>query len=82
MLFGVALLSALAEPLGAVVGLAAVEVLPSLNGSFLAFAAGAMLFVSIHELVPMARRYRHGSAFAWGVVLSALAHWLLSRLAA
>jgi ZIP family zinc transporter len=82
MLFGVALLSALAEPLGAVVGLAAVEVLPSLNGSFLAFAAGAMLFVSIHELVPMARRYRHGSAFAWGVVLSALAHWLLARLAA
>jgi ZIP family zinc transporter len=80
-LFGAAPLSALAEPLGAVVGLAVVEAVPSLNASFLAFAAGAMLFVSIHELVPMARRYGHGGTFAWGVALSALAYWLLARMA-
>jgi ZIP family zinc transporter len=80
-LFGVALLSALAEPLGAIAGLAAVEIVPSLHASFLAFAAGAMLFVSIHELIPMARRYRHGGMFAWGVLLSALVYWLLASMA-
>jgi ZIP family zinc transporter len=81
-LFGVAFLSALAEPLGAVAGLAAVEIAPSLNASFLALAAGAMLFVSIHELVPMARRYGHGGMFAWGVLVSAAVYWLLATIAA
>jgi ZIP family zinc transporter len=81
LLFGVALLSALAEPLGAIAGLTAVAVVPSLNASFLAFAAGAMLFVSIHELVPMARRHGHAGMFAWGVVLSALVYWLLASMA-
>jgi len=67
-------------------GLAAVGVAPSLNAHFLALAAGAMLFVSVHELVPMAKRYRHPDAFLGGIVLSALLYALLaaatSRLAA
>ncbi|HEY7555183.1 MAG TPA: ZIP family metal transporter [Candidatus Binatia bacterium] len=62
-LFGAALLSALAEPLGAVIGLVAVGLAPALNAHFMAFAAGAMLFVSIHELIPMARRYRRVGCF-------------------
>jgi zinc transporter, ZIP family len=82
VLFGVALLSALAEPVGAVAGLAAVGIAPGLNVWFLSLAAGAMLFVSIHELVPMARRYDHGRMFAAGVVLGALVYWLLTGLAA
>src|SRR5690606_16899195 len=45
--------------LRAVLGLLAVEAAPRLNGYFLGFAAGAMTFVSLHELVPMARRYGH-----------------------
>jgi ZIP family zinc transporter len=81
-LYGAAALSALAEPLGAVIGLAAVSVAPALNAHFLAFAAGAMLFVAVHELVPMARRYRHLDFFLWGIVLSALAYALLVRLTA
>jgi hypothetical protein len=40
-----------------------------------------MLFVSIHELVPMARRYRHGGMFGGGVVLSALVYRLLASMA-
>jgi ZIP family zinc transporter len=75
-----ALLSALAEPLGAVIGLAAVGVAPALNAHFLAFAAGAMLFVSVHELVPMAQRYRHLGYFLLGLVLSALVYALLARM--
>jgi len=80
LLFGAALLSALAEPLGAILGLVAVGIAPSLNAHFMAFAAGAMLFVSIHELIPMARRYRHLGAFLGGSILSALIYWLLAHL--
>lgn len=79
-LYGAAALSALAEPLGAVVGLIAVGIGPALNAHFLAFAAGAMLFVSVHELVPMAQRYRHLGFFLWGIVLGALVYALLAML--
>jgi len=77
-LFAAALLSALAEPVGAVIGLIAVGVAPALNAPFLALAAGAMLFVSIHELVPMARRYRHPGPCLGGAALSALVYALLA----
>jgi len=79
-LYSAAMLSALAEPLGAILGLIAVGIAPSLNAHFMAFAAGAMLFVSIHELIPMARRYRHLGAFLGGALLSALVYWLLAHL--
>jgi len=80
LLFGAAFLSALAEPTGAILGLVAVGIAPSLNAHFMAFAAGAMLFVSIHELIPMARRYRHFGLFLGGAVFSALVYWLLAHL--
>ena len=76
-LFGAALLSALAEPLGAIIGLVAVELAPALNAHFMAFAAGAMLFVSIHELIPMARRYRRVGLFTLGMIFSVLVYGLL-----
>jgi ZIP family zinc transporter len=79
-LFGAALLSALAEPVGAVIGLAAIGVAPVLNAHFLAFAAGAMLFVSIHELVPMARRYRDMGASLLGGLFGVLVYALLARV--
>lgn len=79
-LYGAAALSALAEPTGAVIGLVAVGFAPALNAHFLAFAAGAMLFVSVHELVPMARRYRHLDYFLWGIVCSAAVYLMLAAL--
>jgi ZIP family zinc transporter len=79
-LFGAALLSALAEPLSAVIGLAAVGVAHALNAHFLAFAAGAMIFLSIHELIPMARRYRHAGLFVCGALLALLVSWLLAAV--
>jgi ZIP family zinc transporter len=77
-LFGAAVVCALAEPLGAILGLVAVGVAALLNAPFLALAAGAMLFVSIHELVPLARRYGHAGMFWLGASLSAAAYALLS----
>jgi ZIP family zinc transporter len=80
LLFGAALMSAAAEPVGAIVGLIAVGVSPRLNGVFLALAAGAMLFVSVHELIPMARRHRHGGYFLIGIAASALVYVLLAEV--
>ena len=73
-LFKAAFLSALAEPLGAVIGLVAVHIHPGLNPLFMAFAAGAMVFVSVHELLPVARRYGRLSLFAWGMLLSVVVY--------
>jgi len=77
--FGAAAASAMAEPIGAVIGLAAVGIAPALNAQFLAFAAGAMLFVAAHELVPMGRRYGRWVDFALGMLLSAMVYVLLAR---
>jgi ZIP family zinc transporter len=81
-LYGAAFLSALAEPLGAIIGLVATGIAPALNAHFMAFAAGAMTFVSIHELIPMARRYRHMALLFWGMVLSGVVYGLLSAITA
>jgi ZIP family zinc transporter len=79
-LVGAALLSALAEPAGAIVGLIAVTARPTLNAWFIGFAAGAMLFVALHELAPMARRYGKLGWFAAGIALSIVTHRLLSQI--
>ena len=70
-----AALSGLAEPLGAVFGLVAVSVAPTLNPLFMAFAAGAMIFVSIHELYPMAQKYKKLSFFALGIGFSLIVYF-------
>jgi len=80
LLFKAAFLSALAEPVGAVLGLIAVGFLPSLNPLFMAFAAGAMIFISLHELLPMAKRYKRISLFILGIILSIIVYLALSML--
>jgi hypothetical protein len=75
-----AAVSALAEPAGAIIGLLVVGARPSLNGHFLAFAAGAMIFVSFHELLPMARRYGRMSWFLGGFLVGVSGHTLLESV--
>jgi len=74
LLFKASFLSALAEPIGAILGLIAVGFLPSLNSFFMAFAAGAMIFISLHELLPMAHRYKRKSLFVLGIILSVIVY--------
>lgn len=69
-IYKIAFLSGLAEPLGAVFGLFLVFLFPSLSPYMLAFAAGAMIFVSLHELVPLANRYKRYNSFILGIVAS------------
>ena len=77
-LLAAAVLSGLAEPLGAVAGLSAVHFHPALNPLFMAFAAGAMIFVSIHELLPMARQHGEIATFVVGVISSVALYILLA----
>ena len=44
------------------------------------FAAGAMIFISIHELIPMARRYQQAGAFVGGTIVSLIVYGLLARM--
>jgi len=60
---------ALAEPLGAIFGIALSWFLPQFTAFLLAFAAGAIVFVSVDELVPLA--YEHDGMHHFGIGLVA-----------
>jgi ZIP family zinc transporter len=80
LLFKAAVLSGLAEPAGAILGLVAVHLNPALNPSFMAFAAGAMVMISFFELIPLARKYGRMGFFALGVAGSVLVYLALHML--
>ena len=80
LLFKAAILSGLAEPAGAILGLLAVHVNPSLNPTFIGFAAGAMVMVSLFELLPMARMYGRAGFFTLGLAVSGLVYLALQVL--
>ncbi|MEJ2141027.1 MAG: ZIP family metal transporter [Gammaproteobacteria bacterium] len=79
-LYKAAFLSGFAEPAGAALGLYAAYLSESLVPVFLSFAAGAMIFVSLHELVPMARRYGYIHIFVLGIIFSVLVHAILTLI--
>lgn len=79
-LFKMAWLSALAEPVGAVISLAAVAIAPALNPLFMAFAAGAMIFISIDELIPFAAKYKKPQHLVLGIALSVVVYLGLTIL--
>jgi ZIP family zinc transporter len=62
-------LSALVEPIAAVLGAAVVVHMDPLLPYALAFAAGAMIFVVVEELVPEAHRGGNGDIATMGVML-------------
>jgi ZIP family zinc transporter len=72
--------AALSEPAGTVLGLALVHVQPGLNAFFMAVAAGAMIFVSAHELLPIAIQLGRPHLFVAGVALSVPVHAVLHVL--
>lgn len=80
LLFKAAILSGLAEPAGAILGLLAVHVNPALNPAFMGFAAGAMVMVSLFELIPMARKNGRPGYFALGLAASAIVYFALHAI--
>ena len=79
-LFKLTIFSALAEPLGAIIGIFVCVIVPTLNSLFMAFAAGAMIFISIHELYPMAKKYKKISYFILGIGLSLITYFGLKLI--
>lgn len=60
------------EPFGAALGYAALQVATSLLPAALAFAAGAMLFVVSHEIIPESHRQGRSTPATFGLVLGVL----------
>ncbi|MDD5454963.1 MAG: ZIP family metal transporter [Candidatus Ratteibacteria bacterium] len=61
-------LSGIVEPIGAVIGAAAVIFTTSLLPYALAFAAGAMFFIVIEEIIPESQRGGHGDLATMGTI--------------
>ena len=62
-------LSALVEPLAAVLGVAALLVMRPLLPYALAFAAGAMIYVVVEELIPTSQQEGHGDLATLGLIV-------------
>jgi len=77
-IFKLALLSGLAEPVGAILGLVAVSFFAGLSPWLMAFTAGIMIFISFHELLPMARRYGKPGLLFFGLLLSIVIYTVLT----
>ena len=69
-IYTVAFLSGLSEPAGAILGLVASTFFQKLCPYLLSFSAGAMILVSIHELIPMSKKYGKYPIFIIGFLLS------------
>jgi ZIP family zinc transporter len=78
--FRVALLSGMAEPLGALAATFFLSVFNDLIPAALAFAGGVMVFITLDELIPVAREHGHQHYTAMGIILGANFVFLLSGL--
>mgnify|MGYP006282212063 CR=1 FL=1 len=79
-LYRLGFISSLAEPAGAIIGLIALAGMPGLAPYFMAFAAGAMVFVSLDELLPLSRQYGKTHYSSLGLLFGILLFSLLSFL--
>lgn len=68
--FGISFFSGLTEPLGAVLGYLLLRpfLSPTLYGIIFGCIAGVMVYISIEELIPMAREYDKGSTMIIGAI--------------
>jgi ZIP family zinc transporter len=62
-------LSAIVEPVAAVIGAAAVLYIEPLLPYALAFAAGAMIFVVVEEVIPESQHSGNTDLSTWGVMI-------------
>jgi ZIP family zinc transporter len=74
---GLGVLSGLVEPVAAVFGAAVISLSASLLPWGLAMAAGAMLFVISHEIIPESHRQGHEAQATIGLMLGFVVMMLL-----
>jgi ZIP family zinc transporter len=75
-----AILSGLVEPLGALLAAGFLELFNGLLPGALAFAGGVMVFITLDELIPIAREHGHHHLTAMGIILGAMFVFVLSGL--
>jgi ZIP family zinc transporter len=78
--FLVALFSGLAEPIGALAAAAFLGNFQFLIPGSLAFAGGVMMFITLDELIPIAREHGHHHYVAMGLISGSIFVFLLSGL--
>ena len=67
--FFIALLTGLIEPVGGLIGAAAAVLAEQILPWGLCFAAGAMIYVISHEIIPETHRHGHQNAATTGLVI-------------
>jgi zinc transporter ZupT len=78
--FLVALFSGLAEPIGAFAAALFLNNFLFLIPGSLAFAGGVMIFITLDELIPIAREHGHQHFVAIGIILGSVCAFLLSGI--
>ncbi len=78
--FRMALLSGLTEPIGALAAAFFLKTFQSLIPGALAFAGGVMMFITLDELIPIARERGHQHYTAIGIILGSLFVFVLSGM--
>ncbi len=73
-----AILSALAEPVGVIAGLVVYSIVAGWLPLMTAFAAGLMVFVSWHELIPLDGRYNNKLLFTLGAMTAIAVYTILN----
>lgn len=78
--FRAALLSGLAEPIGAIIAALFLSNFTNFVPGALAFAGGVMMFITLDELIPTAREHGHHHTTALGIIFGAIFVFLLSGI--
>ncbi|WP_232796445.1 ZIP family metal transporter [Roseovarius salinarum] len=73
----VALATGLIEPVGGLLGVSAVQLSEQMLAPGLTFAAGAMLYIISHEIIPETHRHGHQNAATTGLVVGLVVMMLL-----
>ena len=78
--FKVALISGLAEPVGALLASLFLVTFRQLVPGALAFAGGVMVFITLDELIPTAREFGHEHYVAIGIIIGSMFVFILSGI--
>jgi len=75
-----AIFSALAEPMGALLGISTGETFANWLLPMTIFAGGAMFFIAIGELMPFGLRIKHFGSFIMGIIIGLVSFGILASL--
>lgn len=78
--FLITLLSGLTEPIGAVIAMMFLAAMPGILPMALGFTGGVMVYITMDELIPIAKKYGHSHAVSIGIILGMAVALLLEAL--